>query len=774
MNPVGLALRILRFDRRSRISAALTSAGVAVGTALVVLLLTLPDASAARGERFAWQYVGSHGTPTSTAALVDQSSDVVGTQPITRLDVAVQDDAAPDTVPVTAGIPGFPAPGEVLLSPALADLAAQLPPEELADRFPGVVVGKLGQEALAFPEQLVAVVGHHEADLSADADAISGLISDRGGPDIFLLTLAMIGLAVLAVPSLVLVASTARLTAARRERRLASMRLAGAAPGQVLFLTAVESGIAAVAGTALGLLLGIPVPGLVARVSWQGGTWLPGDFTPAASTLLLVGLGIPLLVVLAAVLGLRRVVANPLGAVAARRRRAPSTWRLVVLVMVGALFAAGLLVAQNGGGPGLLILSMAAIVLSASTVGPWLTSMIGLLFTTLWRRPSTLLAGRRLRDDPQAAYRSSSGVVLAVFVGALALTVLPSLANSSPVGRSFQSDVLYADVPTADAKEIAERLRIGLAEHEVPGEVVTAGRARLRTGDGNHEYPALVLACAPAAELTRLPIGRCAEEPGVWVGSELFLPDTGLRLQNVRTAREPEQAGPATEDGAGTSPDDAAQDESVPGVPLADGEPVTVHAMAGSTAELAGSVLVDPALVQDSAAIAETSVLVSAPADRTEVVRTAFGRAAPGVEVDSVAMTEVQSRILLDDLRRVTIIGLSIAALLACASTVVTSAGSVLDRRRTLGALTATGASVQVLARALRTEAALPALVASLGAALAGFGVGAGFVRLFGLELVIHPSLAVPVALGVAVAVSAAWAAGRVLRNVSDEPFAEE
>ncbi|ASO23064.1 energy-converting hydrogenase Eha subunit A [Actinoalloteichus hoggarensis] len=775
MNPLALALRILRADRRSRLSAVLTSAGVAIGTVLVVLLLTLPDAAAARGERFAWQYVGSHGTPAEAVALVDRSSDVVGSQPITRLDVAASGDASPEAVPVAPGIPEFPASGEVLLSPALADLVARLPPAELGDRFPGAVIGVLGQEALSYPEQLVAVVGHHEAELSAEASPVAGLIGDRFMSDIFLITLSMVGLAVLAVPSLVLVASSARLTAARRERRLASMRLAGATPGQVLLLTAVEAGIAAAAGTVVGLSLTIPVSGLMSRIPWQGGTWLAGDFVPEVSTLLLVGLGVPLLVILAAVLGLRRVVSSPLGVVIARRRRGPSAWRLVVLVSVGALFAAGLIVAQNGGGIGLLIFSMAAIVLSASVVGPWLTSVIGVLFTTVWRRPSTLLAGRRLRDAPQAAYRSASGVVLAVFVGALALTVLPGMSTAGTVGRSFQADVLYGDVPTSEAEAIAERIRVGLTENEVAGAVATAGRARLITGDGRHEYPALVLDCPRAVELTRLPIGRCSEEPGVWVGSELFLPDTGLRLRDVRSPRPAGPSGPDTgSNGAMTSPGGSADAASAPGVPLADGGPVTVHTMAGSTAELAGSVLVEPALVPDRDSIAESSILVSAPADQTEVVRTVLSRAAPGVAVNSLALTAIENGVLLDDLRRVTILGLSIAALLACASTIVTSAGSVLDRRQTLGALTAAGASVSVLARALRTEAALPALAASLGAAVVGFGVGAGVLWLLGLEIEVHPSLAVPVAVAVAVSVSAAWAAGRVLRNVSGEPFATE
>lgn len=56
MNPVQLALRVLRVDRRSRLSAVLTALGVAVGTTLVLFLATLPSAVDARLERSAWQH----------------------------------------------------------------------------------------------------------------------------------------------------------------------------------------------------------------------------------------------------------------------------------------------------------------------------------------------------------------------------------------------------------------------------------------------------------------------------------------------------------------------------------------------------------------------------------------------------------------------------------------------------------------------------------------------------------------------------------------------
>ena len=57
------------------------------------------------------------------------------------------------------GIPALPATDELFVSPALADLMSTMPPAELADRYPGTVVGEIGREALPSPDSLLAVVG---------------------------------------------------------------------------------------------------------------------------------------------------------------------------------------------------------------------------------------------------------------------------------------------------------------------------------------------------------------------------------------------------------------------------------------------------------------------------------------------------------------------------------------------------------------------------------------------------------------------------------------
>ncbi|PKW13347.1 FtsX-like permease family protein [Saccharopolyspora spinosa] len=742
MNPVQLALRVLRVDSRSRLSAVLTAAGVAVATALILFLATLPNATDARMERASWQ----RGAVDPSGAISVASQDFFQNERIIRLDVSG------DRAPVGSA-PHFPRPGEVLLSPRLAELTEKYPREELANRFAGQVVGVLDETSLKFPEQLVALVGHPPGTLDAAKAEESGWVA-AGTDDFLLKFLAGVGIVLLAIPSLVLVASAARLTAARRERRLAALRLAGATPGQVVGTVTAETTVAAVAGTVVGLVLSWPLRYLGAQIPWGGGTWLPGDFTPSLPTLVAVAVVIPLLVVLAAVLGLRRVVRAPVGAAMSQSRKAPKAWRLLALPAAAGFFAFGLYTADETGGLTFLLAALAAVLVSASVVGPWFTGALGKLFATVWRRPAMLLAGRRLRSDPKAAYRSVSGIVLAVFVGSMALTLLPSFETFAGGGRSFKDSVLYLDVPAAQAADQQNRIVDELDRSGAKATVVRAEPVALDTSEGA-TYAGLVISCPDAAAVTRMAVGWCAGPPAIRVDPGTQLPPSGLRVS------------PIPESGTAEVPPEF-------GLPAN----VVTRPLGGQDPELSDSVLIDPALVPGEIGNTGESTLAVNPAtdaDR-EKVRTALGMALPGASFNSHELRLEGQQTMLSDLKRVTAIGLSLTALLAGSSAAITAASSVVDRRRTFGALIAAGTPVRMLGRALRTEAALPALVATLGAGAGGIAVGMSMLTLFGSDtpVVISGWLFTPVAIGVAVAVLAASTSGPMLRRISTEPITDE
>lgn len=649
MNPLRFAFRVLAADRRTRVSTILTGVGVAVATALVLLLSSLPSAGDARTARSYWQ-MPPPGSEAAKTMLVHPSTDYFEGSAIKVVTIATTGDSSRIALP--PGVPKLPRPGEVLVSQALADRMHAVPASRLADRYPNVV-GTIADAGLEYPDQLVALVGRAPREIAESAAEVAGF----GDPanalgDPFLKVLAGVGVVVLLIPSLVLVASSSRLTAARRERRLAALRLAGAAPGQVTAMVAAETGVAASAGALVGALCEPLLGRLAEQVPWNGGAWRPGDFgIPPAEKVTLVA-AIVVMVLVAAVAGLRRVVNNPLAAAAGQTPKPLRAWRLLVAPVAGGLFLFTVL--NQHVDANFTLLGLAMVVFAAVVIGPWVTFVVGALFVRWWRGPAGLLTGRRLRDDPRGAYRATAGVVLAVLVGTMALTIMPSLTNSVSGVAPDQNTIRvypYTEEPAA----VVDRLDADLARY---GQSV---RASAYLGKG----------------------------------------------------------------------------------------------------KLEGSI----------------SVQLEG-ADR-EVVRTAVLKAAGGGEVVSPADDLAGNLQILDEIRLVTALGLIAACVLAGCSAAIATAGSVMDRRRTFGALMAAGTPVRVLSRALRAEAAVPALVATVGAGAVGIGAGIGMLTVATrghshVATVLSPWLLAPVVLGIGVALLGASVCTPALNRVRAEPLVDE
>ncbi|NIH77742.1 FtsX-like permease family protein [Amycolatopsis viridis] len=735
MIPVQLAVKVLRADRRTRTATVLTAVGVAVATGLALLLLSLPSATQAREERAAWQEGYGRQSDGAPTLKITTGTDFTGDRKIDRVDVA----PLADGIELPPGVPKVPGPGEVVVSPALFQTMQRLPASQLADRFPGRVVGVLGEDALRSPDQMVALVGHSPETMPAHANERHGFVPPGDAEvDPFLSLLSGVGLVVLLVPSLVLVASSARLIATRREQRLAALRLAGATPGQVVAITAAETGVAAVTGTLLGWAISPLLWSLAKLVPWNGGTWLATDFRLGAGLTALALLTVPGLVLLAAVIGLRRVVRNPIGAVVEHTPKPLRWWRLLSLPASAAFF---LLEVQTNGSNRMILLGLGLMIIAAMLAGPYVTAVIGKLFVSAWRKPSVLLAGRRLRNDPRGAYRASAGVVLAVFTGSMALVLMPSF-DAMNEGGIMRDSTLSAASYGEDLEALTARANSNLERYNLPQRAVALPSVVLMSRNGD-AINAAVVSCTDAVRVYRVQ-DHC-DGPGVYSTSSIDLGEFGV---------------------AGSHYD--------PAVPFAPGTPVKPLVAEGNNGQRWA--LIDPSLMPAGVTPQYAYVAVdTTPADY-EVVRTALVAAAGSESVTTEGMFKDHA---LDDLRRVTVIGVTIAALLAGCSAAITTAGSVMDRRRTFGALMAAGTSTGVLSRALRMEAALPALVATIGSGALGMVAGLG---LFSTAIsdesdatpVLTPWLAAPVVLGIVAAVLASSVCTPALNRVRAEPLADE
>ncbi|WP_330272487.1 FtsX-like permease family protein [Lentzea sp. NBC_00516] len=722
-----IALAVLRRDRRSQVATVLVALGVMIAVSLVLWLLAAPNGLQARADRTAWR--DGIGQADKGAISVAMNQDSYDGRLIERFDVARTEQGA---VPVAAGISQFPEAGEVLLSPALADLVRNTPPEELGNRFPGRQIAELGPEALKFPGELVAIIGHEKVGNGYPAaDLRGGAGSYRDDYHGMLYLLTRVGLVVLVVPCLVLVASAARLTAAKRERRLAALRLAGASPRQVVVMTAVETAIGAVVGSVLGVVLAQPFSHITAQVPWEGGTWYPGDFVPEPAVVAAVAVLAPLLVVGAAIMGLRRVVNQPLAAEAKRKVR---SWRL--LTMAGALgvFFLGIVYAQQSSGDGqftVVLLGLGAVALALVLAGPVLTAWVGRFFVGRWRRPSTLLAGRRLAGDPVAAFRGSAGVVIAVFTGSMALTMLPGLESQVPYRDStWLENAIVAEQVTHDITP----LRLATS-----APIVTMLDGTIRSGD--YGMYVVVGDCADVAQVL---IGlHCQAGPAVYSSGPLQGNEFRSSGKDPLIAQLPAQYERRPFEGGGR---------------------VSAVIDRGLLPSLAGDV---------------SMVGVPTTPENRDTVHTALIGTLPGVRLVDGEQRGLLGDTLLADLQRATIIGLSIAAVLGGIGAAVAAAGSVIDRRRTFGALIAAGTPIRVLAHALRREVMLPVVAVTIAACGAGIVVGLGLLTLArGLvghgEMPITPWVIAPVGVGVVVALVAALACGPVLRGISPRDYAAE
>ncbi|MER5644616.1 FtsX-like permease family protein [Streptosporangium sp. NPDC002524] len=465
--PLGLSWRLLRGGgRRGLLGAGLTMAAVAVCTALLLFAVVANLGFQDRAGREAWR----NPVPAASGAVAVQAvrTDYVRDRWITVVDLAA---LGPQASP-PPGLDRFPAPGEVWFSPGLAELASELPAAQLAARFPGRRGGTIGDEALVYPGELVVVRGQ-----AADSPVMKATSSDdsRGGAvptrisgfagrttedAVGYSALGLIASVLMVVPLLVFGGAAARLTVARRDRRLAALRLVGASPGQVVAMTVWEAVITAFGGAVLGTALyGLLTP-LLARIEIKGGPWFLADVWPGVLPTLAVLVAVPLLVGVSAVVGLRRVVVSPLGV--ARRETPPAMRFLRVVALLAALAAVPLLGRGSGAGVGVVAAAVGGAFLCVNLAGPWVVALIGRITTRTARSPARLLAGRRLTDDPRSAWRTVSGVALTGFVAGF----IGLLAPGDVVFEGPRAELRLA-VPAARAAEVTAEARERLSAADV-------------------------------------------------------------------------------------------------------------------------------------------------------------------------------------------------------------------------------------------------------------------------------------------------------------------
>jgi len=429
---IWLGLRLsLRSGREALIRLILTALAVGIGAALLFCVLADYNAFQSSNNRQCWECTQgspSNGTatPTPGAELWQSSADYFDGQTIERLDLAPLGPHAP----LPPGLSRLPGPGQYYASPALAALLRTVPRDELGDRYPGRLVGAIGDKALTGPDELVIFIGHKPAQLAAMGAQVVTHIATAPPKQVwtpYFRYAFVVGVLAVLFPMLILVGTATRLAAARREERYAAMRLVGATPRQISVIASIDAMVSALLGVLLGIGIFALVQPALANASLIGTRYFAFDVTPTATDYIGMLVGVPVVSAIAALLSLRRVRISPLGVARRVTPPPPSIWRVVPLLIGIGLFVGGLAITnkQSIGGPAYpgLLVTMIGLVIA----GPWLTAQAARLFARLVKGPSPLLAARRLADNPKVAFRTVAGLMLAVFLGTIVAGLLPAV-----------------------------------------------------------------------------------------------------------------------------------------------------------------------------------------------------------------------------------------------------------------------------------------------------------------------------------------------------------
>ncbi len=253
----------------------------------------------------------------------------------------------------------------------------------------------------------------------------------------------------LTIPVLGFVGQCARLGAPARDRRLGAIRLAGATPRQAIAIGAGESGIAALAGSVLGLAIYLVLRRVLDHVDANGQRALPTDVRPSPIVIAVVCLLLPVVIAAISAGLLRNVTTTPLGIVRrVRRAKGPSPLAGVLILAGLGLFAVfapltRLLDRHHIAIPTTLSLVFFYLGVTLAAIGVavgagWIAYASGRLLHRFGGTPSSRLAAGRLLADPWQGSRSFGVLLIAVLFGGAIAGVYANYATMQAVNDAGQ------------------------------------------------------------------------------------------------------------------------------------------------------------------------------------------------------------------------------------------------------------------------------------------------------------------------------------------------
>ncbi|MEO3754317.1 FtsX-like permease family protein [Streptomyces sp. B6B3] len=704
---------------------ALTAFGVGLGVVVLLLATAVPNVLTtldARGENrepsCMNDYVACYETEpgADTLLYLQEFTEYHGTE--VRGALLQPEAGASSTATPPPGVDAFPAPGEMLVSPALGRLLDSEEGALLAERLDHEPVGTIGDEGLVGPADLFYYAGADHLELVPEGavmrvDEFGRDWADEELNAPLLLLVSVICVALL-MPVAVFVATAVRLGGERRDRRLAALRLVGADAMTTRRIAAGEALVGALAGLLLGCLGFLPLRELLGGVTVSGSSVFPSDIAPSGALVALILLGVPGSAVAVTLFALRGVAIEPLGVV----RRAPSrrrrlAWRLLPVLLGPAMLVplAGSFTTGDDLALAQAVVGMVLLLVGVTLLLPW---MVERLVGRLRGGPlSWQLAIRRLQLSGGPAARAVSGITVAV-AGATALYMLFSgvrAEETQETGRdpdAYQVEVLGYELDRAEDQRFAGEIEAVPGVTEAFSLAVGWGEI-LREDAGTVGDPATQVVVGDCATLSLLAeIGDCANGDSFLVRApEDAEYDTVQPGDRLYLGDRPSESG-----GHWTVPDSARE------VPLPDDEQFSAYA----SGVFATPAALDAAVLGDAETRALVRIDPAAGRDVIERIRNVAWAYESRPSVWEVTSEDVSSQFR--NIQLGLLVGACGVLLLIGASMVVTTLEQLRERRRLLSVLVAFGTRRSTLGASVLWQTAIPV---TLGLALAsGVGLGLG------------------------------------------------
>ncbi|MFE9236026.1 FtsX-like permease family protein [Streptomyces sp. NPDC007007] len=730
LRDLGLGVRFAAAGgREGWIRTLLTAVGVGLGVALLLLASSVPhllDERNAREQARGETRISD--APDARAAKSDSSVvRINATSEYRDRTVAGYLMRADGPVPVLPpGVDRFPAADTMVVSPALKELLAGPGNELLRERLPYAITGTIGDAGLRSPNELLYYAGSDTLTPAKGGHRIEGYGDPRQGDPLppLLIVLVVMVCVVLLVPVAIFIATAVRFGGDRRDRRLAALRLVGADIRTTRRIAAGEAMFGALLGLLIGLAFFLVGRLFVGSVEIWDVSAFPADLVPDPRLALLIVVAVPLTAVLVTLIAMRSVVIEPLGVVRRGRERGRRLgWRLLMpAVGLAVLAATGRTNGYEPVNPFAIASGAVMVLVGLALLLPW---VVEACVNRLRGGPVPWqLATRRLQLSSGAASRAVSGVTVAV-AGAIALQMLFAAMNADfhrvtgqdPSRAQFAA---YSEDVTGEAATSAiEQFRATPGVEAVIGSVEAyATKPGTYADDAMQPTTSLTVGtCATLRELAR--IDRC-EDGDAFV---VHPPDNRDQAGWVdRTARKGKTVligeGMGAEPFRWTLPADT---ETVLGRKDPMGE--THFGIMATTGAL------DAGKLPGATIVAQVRVDESVP-DVAEHVRNTAVRIDPGVrfvELNSVARDRQY-----DSVQTGLQVGATAVLLLIAASMLVSQLEQLRERRRLLSVLVAFGTRRPTLGWSVLWQTAVPVALGLAVAVAGGLGLGGTLAWMIG------------------------------------------